>query len=207
VNATQAYGQLLALGRPVVETREAAARLRTSSSSATHMLRSMERAGLVRRLRHGLWAIDPGVDPDVVAPYLTAPYPAYVSLWSALARHGIIEQIPRQVFMVSLDRGRRIETSLGTYSIHHLAPELFGGFTGSPTEGYVATQEKALFDSVYLRAPRGGRTYFPEIALSDGFDRGELEAWTEKIPSARMRTLVERGLEQVLGQAALELDR
>jgi predicted transcriptional regulator of viral defense system len=119
----------------------------------------------------------------------------------------MIEQIPRQIFVVSLDRGRRIETSIGTYSIHHLAPGLFGGFTGSPAQGYLATQEKALFDSVYLRAPRGGRPYFPEIALPDGFDRGELEAWTEKVPSARMRTLVERGLEQVLGQAALDRDR
>jgi predicted transcriptional regulator of viral defense system len=30
-------------------------------------------------------------------PYLTAPRPAYVSLWSALARHGMIDQIPRSI--------------------------------------------------------------------------------------------------------------
>lgn len=207
MNATQAYGELLGLGRPVVETREAATRLRTSSSNASHVLRSTERAGLVRRLRHGLWALDPDVDPVVVAPYLTVPYPAYVSLWSALARHDVIEQIPRQVFVVSLDRTRKIDTAIGVFSIHHLAPEVFGGFTGSPEQGYLATAEKALFDTVYVRAPRGGRAYFPEITLPEGFDHGELESWANRIPSSRMRTLVKRGLAQVLAQAALDRDR
>lgn len=206
MNATRAYGELRALKAPVVETREAATRLRTSSSNATHLLRSSERAGLVRHLRHGLWAMDPNVDPNVVAPYLTVPYPAYVSLWSALAHHDMIEQIPRQIFVASLDRTRQIQTSIGDYSIHHLAPELFGGFAGSPSEGYIAAPEKALFDSVYVRAPRGGRSYFPEITLPDGFDHAELEMWTQKIPSARMRTLVSRGLQQVLKQSALDLD-
>lgn len=198
MNATQAYGELLALDRPIVETREAATRLHTSSSNVTHLLRSSERAGLVRRLRHGLWAIDPNVDPIVAAPYLTVPYPAYVSLWSALDRHDMIEQIPRQTFVASLDRTRRIETSIGVYSVHHLAPDIFGGFTGSPDVGYVASPEKALFDTVYIRAPRGGRAYFPELTLPDGFDESELNRLTQKIPSPRMRTLVARGLQQVL---------
>lgn len=206
MNATQAHGELLALGRPIVETREAATRLRTTSSNVTHLLRASERAGLVRRLRHGLWAIDPNVDPVVAAPYLTVPYPAYVSLWSALARHDMIEQIPRQIFVASLDRTRQIDASIGVYSIHHLSPDVFGGFTGSPDEGYIASPEKALFDTVYVRAPRGGRAYFPETALPDSFDHRELNRWTQQIPSPRMRTLVSRGLQQVLEQSSLDLD-
>lgn len=206
MNGTQAYGELLALKRPVVETREAATRLRTTSSNTTHLLRSAERAGLVRHLRHGLWAVDPDVDPNVVAPYLTVPYPAYVSLWSALAHHDMIEQVPRQIFVASLDRTRQIQTSVGDYSIHHLAPELFGGFTGDAGGGHMATPEKALFDSVYIRAPRGGRAYFPEITLPESFDHSDLEMWTDKIPSPRMRTLVSRGLRQVCEQSSLDLD-
>jgi hypothetical protein len=53
----------------------------------------MEESGLVRRLRPGLWAVDLAVSPFAVAQYLTAPYPAYVSFWSALAHHGLIEQM------------------------------------------------------------------------------------------------------------------
>jgi len=200
------YADLLQIERPVIETREAAARLRTSGSNATHRLRSLEEAGLVRRLRHGLWTLDPGVDPFVVAPYLTAPFPAYVSFWSALARHDMIEQIPRQVFVASLDRTRTIETTVGAYSVHHLAPELFGGFDGSPGRGYLATPEKALFDSVYVRAPRGGRIFFPELSLPENFDERRLEHWVGQIKRPRLRTLVSRGLEDALFQATQHSD-
>jgi predicted transcriptional regulator of viral defense system len=202
VRTADAYGELLRIGRPVVETREAAARLGTSASNTSHLLRSVEEAGLARRLRHGLWALDPKIDPGVVAPYITAPFPAYVSFWSALARHDMIEQIPRQIFVASIDRTRRVHTSIGTYSIHHLAPELFGGFEGSPQRGYVATPEKALFDGVYIRAPRGERMYLPELSLPDGFDESRFEQWVSKIESPRIRTVVSRGLEAALAQAS-----
>jgi predicted transcriptional regulator of viral defense system len=207
VNASRAYGEFRAYGRPVIETREAAALLGTSSSNASHLLRSMDTSGLVRRIRHGLWAIDVGVDPFVVVPYLTAPYPAYVSLWSALATHDMIEQVPARVYVISLDRTRQIATGLGPYSIHHLAPEVFGGFEGDPEHGYLAAPEKALFDTVYIRAPRGGRAYFPELTLPETFDRGKLEGWTACVPSQKLRTMVTRGLERALTQATNYSDR
>jgi hypothetical protein len=75
----------------------------------------------------------------------------------------MIEQIPRQISVASLDRAQRITTSVGTYSVHHLAPELFGGYRGSEKTGYLATPEKALFDTVYVRAAAGSRAFFPEL--------------------------------------------
>lgn len=201
MRAIEAYGNLLGIGRPVIETREAAARLGTSSNTATQLLRSTEQAGLIRRLRRGLWALDPAVDPLVVAPYLTVPYPAYASFWSALARHGMIEQIPATVDIATLDRTRRIETTIGTFSLHHLAPELFTGFDGSPELGYLAGPEKALFDTVYVRAPRGGGVYFPELTLADDFNRDKLDEWVSLIPRPRMATMVSRGLHVALAQA------
>jgi len=201
VRTTDAYGELLAIGRPAVETREAAARLRTSSNNATKILRAIERAGLVRQLRKGLWALDPNTAPAVFAPYLTAPYPAYVSFWSALARHDMIEQIPTKIEVASMDRSRTVATPLGTFVIHRLAPEVFTGFEGSPETGYVARPEKALFDIVYVRAPRGGSVRFPELTLPDGFDRDLLDEWTTRIPRPRLRTIVARGIGSALDQA------
>lgn len=201
MKTSDAYGDLLKLGRPVIETREAAARLRTSVSNAGHRLRSAQDAGLVRHLRHGLWALDRNVDPGIVVPYLTAPFPGYVSLWSALARHDMIEQLPRQIFVASTARTRRIATSVATYSIHHVAPEVFGGFDGSPSEGYLATPEKALFDSVYVRAPRGGHSFFPELELPANFDDRECKRWLHHIKRPGLRTLVSRGLDSALSQA------
>lgn len=52
-----AYGDLLRMRRSIVETREVAARLGVSISRASHLLRSLEASGLVRRLRPGLWAL------------------------------------------------------------------------------------------------------------------------------------------------------
>jgi predicted transcriptional regulator of viral defense system len=146
--------------------------------------------------------LGPEVDAFSVPPYLTAPFPAYVSFWSALARHDMIEQVPRLIYVASPGRTRRITTTIGTYSVHHLAPELFGGYVGSASSGYLASPEKALFDVVYLRAARGGRVMLPEIELPDGFRADELEKWIARVARPRLRTLVARGIELVLTNAA-----
>jgi len=152
-------------------------------------------------VRPGLWALGRDPDPFTVPPYLTAPFPAYVSGWSALARHGMIEQIPRAIFVSSSDRTRRAVTSLGVYEIHHLAPELFDGFGGSQESGYLAAPEKALFDTIYLRAPAGGGLHLPELELPSGFDARRLHEWAGRIERRRLRTLVERGIHAALAQA------
>jgi len=204
MRATDAYSDLLDMGRVLVSSSEARTRWQVSSGTAAYRLRALEEAGLVRRVRRSLWALKTDIDPFVVGPYLTAPFPAYVSVWSALSRHDMIEQIPRQISVASLDRARRIETAVGTYQIHHLAPEVFGGFEGSETSGYLATPEKALFDTVYLRAAAGTRAYFPELLLPSRFDDAVLKRWTEKIEAPRQQTLVSRHLRDVLKQAARE---
>ena len=201
MRATDAYSDLLRMGRPILTTTEAAARWRVEEGTSRRRLRSMTEAGLVRQLRRGLWALEPEVDPFVVPPVLTAPLPAYASFSSALQRHGLIEQIPRRISVASLDRSRRIVTSVGTYSIHHLASEVFGGFHGSQDAGYLATPEKAIFDSVYIRAAVGSRAYFPELSLPKSFDDSKAREWTERIESRRLRTLVSRRLHEVLRRA------
>jgi predicted transcriptional regulator of viral defense system len=202
MKATEAYAELRRMERPVFTTREAAARWRSEQTSASRRLGSLERVGLVRRIQRGLWALDPEIEPRVVGPYLTAPLPSYVSLFSALAEHGMIEQLPRQISLVSLARPRRIVTRLGVYVVHQLAPELFGGFRGTERSGYLARPEKALFDLVYVRAAAASRAYLPELSLPGDFDRGELNGWTERIENQRLRTLVARRLRELLREAA-----
>ena len=203
MRTADALGELRRLGRPVVETREVVARLDVSAVRASQILRSLEEAGLVARLRHGLWLLDQNADPFSIPPYLTAPFPAYVSLWSALSRHGMIEQIPGQVYVATLGRSRRIETTLGDYSIHHLAAPVFGGYSGSAEAGYVATAEKALFDTVYLRAARRGGVYLPEVQLPATLDERELAEWTHK----DHRTMAADGLARARQTARAGEDR
>jgi predicted transcriptional regulator of viral defense system len=201
MKATDAYGDLLRMNRAIVTTREAATRWQTEQRTATQRLRALEDAGLVLRLRQGLWALHPDVEPFVLPPYLTAPHPAYVSFSSALSHHDMIDQIPRLVSVASLDRARRIKTALGTYEIHHVDAELFGGYDGSEETGYVATPEKALFDAVYVRAAAGSKAFFPELSIPREFDRAEIAKWTDRIKSSRLRTLVSRRLREALEQA------
>jgi predicted transcriptional regulator of viral defense system len=194
-----ALGELLRSDRPVLSTREAAALWRTEEGTARRRLRSLSEAGLVLALRPGLWALDRELDPFALAPYLTAPMPAYVSMFSALAEHGMIEQIPRQVSVVSLDRARRIKTALATFEVHHLAPELFGGYVDWKGGGHLARPEKALFDLAYIRAAAGGKAYLPELSLPAGFERESLAAWVDRIESKRLRTITARRLRELLG--------
>ncbi len=204
MRATDAYGELLRMNRTIVTTREAAARWQVEQRTAGRRLRALEQAGLVRRLRRGLWALDPNIAPFVAVPYLTAPYPAYVSFWSALSHHGMIEQIPGRISVASLDRARSITTSIGTYTIHHLAPGLFGGYRGSDETGYLATPEKALFDTVYVRTAAGSRAFFPELSLPRNFEDAQMKEWTGRIEALRLRTLVSRRLREVVRQASRE---
>lgn len=178
---------------PVVSTAEVAALMRGRVDSANKMMRRLTAKGVVKPLARGLWALDERLDPKVLSRYLTAPSPSYVSLLSALRFHGMISQIPRSTYVVSLGRPQEIETSIGDFSIHNVAPEVFGGFEPTKEGALVATPEKALFDVFYLSGTRP-RTFsaLPEVDLPDGFDFGKLRSWTRKIGSQRLRTIVER---------------
>lgn len=202
MRAADAYRDLRALGKTIVTSREASTLWRVGGRTASRRLRALEGAELVRQIRKGLWSLDTDADPFVVAPYLTAPYPAYVSFASALRHHGMIEQMPRRTTVASLRRAEVIETSVGPFEIRRLAPEVFGGFSGSVEEGYIAAPEKAIFDSVYVRAAAGSQAHFPELTLPDTFDEGVLALWTERIPGDRLRTLVSRHLHESLEKAS-----
>lgn len=199
MTAVDTYLDLKRSSRPVLTNAEAAVRLKISPRAAGKRLRAMEDSGLIRRAKQGLWLIDPNLPPFALAPYLTAPQPAYVSMISALAFHDVTEQIPRQISVVSLDRPRTVETTMGQFKIHHIDPDLFGGFEGSPAVGYVAGVEKALFDAVYVRAAAGLTAYFPELSFPPDLDRPALDHWIGRIRSSRLRTMVERRLRSVVG--------
>lgn len=203
MRATDALRELQRLDRPVIETGEVIARLGISSAHAGWLLRQLERSGHIQRLGRGRWMLG-DVDAYAALPYLTRPFPSYVSLWSALYSHHMIEQIPKQVFAVSLDRPRTIETTLATYSIHHISPDVFGGYTGSDLTGFIATQEKSLFDTVYLASARRRRTYLPELELPTNFQPEALDEWTAHIQAGWLRSKVERALHEAIESASHE---
>ena len=200
MNARDALGRLQRLRVPAVTTADAAAVLGVSIEAASHSLRRLASSGLVTPVRKALWAL--GVEPDPLAlgEYVTAPYPSYLSLQTALYQHGMVAQIPSMIYLVSLARGARLETRLGTYSVHHVQPEIFGGFEVQAKSGLkLACPEKALFDVLYL-SPTRGRLFaaLPELELPRGFRPSIARQWARRIPSRRLRTMVERKLSLLL---------
>jgi predicted transcriptional regulator of viral defense system len=201
VNAREALALLRRLRVPVIDTADAAAALGQTTAAASQTLSRLAEAGLVTSVCHGTWWLEGEIDPLRLPEYLTAPLPSYVSLHTALHRRGLIEQIPEVVYAVSLARTQRLKTSAGALSIHHVAPEVFGGFEETSSGVKLATAEKALFDFAYLS---GGRsrlfTSLPELELPRGFRKKELSYWLKKIPSARSRTLTERKLDSLMSR-------
>lgn len=204
MRATQAYADLREMRQAVVTTREAAARLGLPAHAVVKTLNRLARDGVILKISRGLWALSRRIDPLALPEHLTAPYPSYVSLWSALHRHGMIDQIPREIYVASLDRSKRIKTSVGGFVIQHIHPSLFGGFV--TTDGAkIATPEKGLFDTVYLSGARGRRSMqFPELELPPGFSDDTVLEWVSRIPSRRLRTLVGNRLETILSAATRE---
>jgi predicted transcriptional regulator of viral defense system len=203
MNGAGALAILRKLGTPAIDTADAAAALGLRTAAASQTLTRLARAGLIRSVRHGTWWLEDALDPLRLPEYLTAPLPSYVSLQTALHRRGLIEQIPTVVYAVSLARTERIKTNAGTLSIHHVAPEVFGGYEETERGAKLATAEKALFDFAYLSSGRSRLfTSLPELELPRGFRRKELSRWLAKIPSERSRTLTTKKLDVLLGKAS-----
>ena len=108
------------------------------------------------RIKRGVWVnqLLENFHPYEAAAYLSAPWPAYISLYSALADSGIVEEIPQIIYAVSSNKPKRYETPLGSFHIHHLPEHLLWGYeirtAGHASYPMAAEPEKAFLDLVYL---------------------------------------------------------
>lgn len=195
-----ALSTIASMNAPVFTTSDAAARLRVANGHASVVLARLAASGQVIRLRRGVWALPNRVDPLALPEYLTSPFPAYVSLQSALYLHGMISQMPAMTYAVSLARTRRFTTPLGAVSVHHVQPAFFFGFEeAGRSGGRLATPEKALVDFLYL-APARSRLFraLPELEWPKRFSVRTARSIVKRIGPARRRTLVSRALDRLL---------
>jgi predicted transcriptional regulator of viral defense system len=200
VRLVDALGALESLDAPAFTTGEAAARLRVPNGHASVSLARLQEAGMLVRLRRGLWAFRDRVDPLALPELLTAPFPAYVSLQSALYLHGMVSQVPAVTYAVTLARTRRLVTPLGTVSVHHVQPGFFFGYEDvGPSGGRLATPEKALVDFLYL-TPARSRLFraLPELDWPETFRKGVARSIVRRIHSPSRRKRVGVALQELL---------
>lgn len=200
MNLLEADSRLRKIGQPCIATRDVAAYLDITTAYASNILRRLEAAGRVMRLGRGRWLVGEGVDPFVIPACLTAPFPSYISLQSALYYHGMISQIPSVIYAVSLARSKRYKNALGSFSVHHLSADLFIGFEPIGRSLInMAVPEKALIDYLYLSLGRA--RYFrslPELELPRAFNRKKALEFIQKLPTRAKRSAVRRRLHLIV---------
>jgi predicted transcriptional regulator of viral defense system len=193
MNQAEALKRLRALGTPFCTTGDITAVLGLSPAAANMTAARLAKNGLVTHLARDRWAIGEKVNPLALPQQLAAPYPAYISLQTALFHHGMISQIPQVIYAVTVAKTRRCSTPLGVVSFHQVAPDFFFGYESTGSDGVqIATPEKALLDFLYL-SPGRSRLFsrLPELELPRSFSRKKLRAMLDKIADPRRRRLVE----------------
>lgn len=184
-------------------TREVAEAADVRLAAASRDLAQLASEGMVTRVRRGLWVIPqhPDLSPYGVVPRLfTEDGQGYVSLLSALNLHGMIEQIPSVIQVVTTSQRPRLRTPVAAYEFHQIQSELFGGYGYyGATDGFqIATPEKAVFDTLYLSKRRGQRfSHLPEVEFPVNFSPGEVLDWIGKVEYEPLRTAVADRWEEV----------
>lgn len=139
----------------VFSTRDMISLTNMSQTAVTQSLYRLEKQGMLVRIKKGIWVnkLVENLNPFEAVPYLTSPWPAYVSLHSALADYGIVKEIPHVIYAVSAHLPVKYSTPIGIFHIHHLNKRLIWGY-GVKQFGYgsypIAEPEKAFLDVVYL---------------------------------------------------------
>lgn len=129
-------------------------------------------AGRVYQLRRGVYALAAPYAKARAHPFVVANRlgrGSYVSCQSALAYYGLIPEHAPAVTSVTVSRSGAWKTALGSFSYHHVKPELFWGYRaldmGAGLRAFVAVPEKALLDLIHLQPGGDRRSYLSEMRL------------------------------------------
>jgi predicted transcriptional regulator of viral defense system len=187
-----AYNKILSMPTKVFKTEDVSILLGITNKHGNQLLTKLSAEKLIIHLRRGLWALQDSLDPFILPDYLTAPLPSYISLQSALYFHGLISQIPSNIYVVSIARTRSYDTPVGLFSIHHIQPNLFLAFdTVGEHHIKMAQPEKALFDFFYLKATKSKLFYsLPEVEFPDGFNWEKVLKYADQIENVSRKVMV-----------------
>lgn len=197
---TDVHAHLKKLGVPVFRTADAMAYLNIKKDHASKLLVRLKDSSHIVRLKRGLWVFPERLEPLELPEHLTAPFPSYISMQSALYYHGMISQIPAITYSVSPARTRVFKTPLGIFSIHHISPLFFFGYEPVGKSGIkMAIPEKALLDFLYM-SPAKSKLFcsLPELELPRKFNSKLMRQMIKRISSAGRRTLLKKRLQELM---------
>jgi len=153
---SQALSWLASEGRQIITSSDIEDVLDIPRKSAKDMAYALKEKGWLERIAHGKYLILPlaaGENPVytahefVIASALVEPM--YVGYWSALNHHGLTEQVPRTVYIVTTVRAQEREIHGVTYRPVTVSEQKFFGYqptaVGS-SQANISSIEKTLVD-------------------------------------------------------------
>ncbi|MGD0465944.1 MAG: hypothetical protein ABSA84_04560 [Gammaproteobacteria bacterium] len=201
MKSIDAQKKLLELNQPIITTIDAAACLNFNITTASKMLERLANSKIITKIKRGLWAISNNIDPLIIPEYITSPLPCYISLQTALFYHGIMEQIPETIYVISLSRTKKYHTPFGHISIHHVNADFFFGFDIiENTYIKLASPEKALLDFLYLYPTKSYLfKALPELEIPKNFNKQLAFTMLDKIKPTSRKIMVKKQLINILG--------
>lgn len=201
MNLLSAYQKLKRL-EPTFLTRDATTVLEVSTNHAAIILARLAKQNAIVHLARGRWAYSSSVDPLLLPNILTYPMMSYISLYSALYYHGIIDQIPSTIFAISNGKTKTFQTPLAKVSIHSINSYLFTGYESYGKNSILmATPEKALFDTLYLMPAKSNLfKRLTELDIPENFNFALFEKWLKFVKNKSRCVIIENTLEEIKQQ-------
>lgn len=153
------------------------------------VLKRLTDKGVLERLNRGIYRLRTSPwQLDRIANQLY--YPSYLSFVSALARWGIIGQIPYSLTFATLKKSKKMILGQTEVVYSQLKPELFFGYK---LEGgiNIAYPEKALLDQVYLASLGKGFIDYEELNLID-LEKKRFNDYAKRFPKR-----IRRGVKEI----------
>lgn len=190
------------LKRPVFTSREISTISGKSLSTTVQALNHLQQQDVIKKVYRGIWIKHHSSDfsPYAVVPFLLPHQQVYVSFVSALHLYDIIGQIPQIITIATMTHSKIIETKVGVYKFHRIAPSFFQGFKWykGVRSFLIAEREKALIDCLYISTRRNKQYgHFPELHLKRSFSIKRAHCWVKKITSSNIRLDVRKKLAKI----------
>jgi len=154
------------------------------------LIHRWKRGGLIREIERDKYTLHS--DPLLIASNLT--WPSYISCWAALRYHGLTEQLPSAIHILTTRSRKRREITFGGARMVFIKvrPSSFFGFEKLRHDGieiFMAEPEKALIDSVLFR-----QISFSEIVdiAGENFNSIKVERLVDYLLKMRNNALAKR---------------
>ncbi len=171
--------KLLVLPKPYFTATDLEKILGLPRASLYVTLTRLVQAGVLARLRKNVYklAIAPAESEKAASELY---FPSYLSFESALAKYGILSQIPYTLTFATTRASKKIALADTQIEYRHLKRDLFFGYV-LENGIYIAAPEKALLDELYLVSRGKATLTIEELDLRE-INVARLEEYAEKFP-------------------------